>query len=82
MDRECDVTWHDSVEALPIPGEYVEFLTLGTDVPTAGQFDRGKFCSRWADYEPSRVKAWRGLSDAARKMLELEWSPRQLRRDG
>lgn len=55
MKEATGNVWRDPAFELPEAGQYVDFLPVGTNLPTGGQFDRGKFCSRWADYEVSRV---------------------------
>jgi len=55
---------------LPHSGEPVDFLLEDREDPIHGTFDEGAFHSRWASYDPTRVRSWRlALIDPSHEMI-------------
>lgn len=60
--------WNASSSRLPEPGERVEFMLSGRDVPIEGSYGSAGFQSHWSNYGLVRVIGWRSLQPAALPM--------------
>jgi hypothetical protein len=58
-------SWISCSTSLPRNGESIHFRLDDREVPIDGTYARGVFCSRWSEYDISRVHGWSMLRGAA-----------------
>lgn len=51
--------WFETVHALPMDGDPVEFLLEDREIVIDGSYAQHAFRSRWSEYRETRVSRWR-----------------------